>query len=66
MSKTQVATTIRKSRKSASIAIDEVENCFGNRGDLDEADRYLYNAIAWLQQARTELKELKTEKEKRS
>lgn len=66
MSKTQIATTIRKSRKSASIAIDEIENRFNNRGDLDEADRFLHNAIAWLQQARTELKELKTEKEKQS
>ena len=58
MTKTQLATTIRKSRKSASIAIDEIENRFGNRGDLHEADLYLDNAIAWLQQARMELNEL--------
>lgn len=61
MNKTQIAKTIRKSRKHASIAIDEIENRFGNRGDLDEADLLLYSAIAWLQKARTELKELQKE-----
>lgn len=60
MKKTQVNKTIRVARVQASIAIDEITNRSKERGNLDEADRFLYSAIAWLQKARTELKELKT------